>query len=99
MRLALFTDTYYPQVNGVSMTLQRFVSHLEKRQVEYKVFVPVCAKSELYSDQFFRTSSLPLWLLNPEYRLALPNLISIRNQLRQFQPDLIHIATPFSMGL
>jgi phosphatidylinositol alpha 1,6-mannosyltransferase len=99
MRLALFTDTFYPQVNGVSMTLQRLVNHLEKRQVEHRVFVPVCAKDEVYSNQIFRASSLPLWLLNPEYRLAMPNLFSIRNQLQQFQPDLIHIATPFSMGL
>jgi glycosyltransferase involved in cell wall biosynthesis len=99
MRLALFTDTFAPQVNGVSMTLQRLVKHLEKRQVEHRVFVPVCSPNDVYSDQFFRATSLPLWFLNPEYRLAMPNLIAIRNQLQQFQPDLIHIATPFSMGL
>jgi hypothetical protein len=80
VRIALFTDTFYPQVNGVSMTLQRLVAHLEKRQVEHRVFVPVISKEETYSTHTFQTASLPLWMLNPEYRLAMPNLFSIRSR-------------------
>ncbi|TVP43794.1 MAG: glycosyltransferase family 1 protein, partial [Gemmatimonadales bacterium] len=30
MRVALFTDTYPPQVNGVARTLARLVRHLEE---------------------------------------------------------------------
>ncbi|SDJ47460.1 hypothetical protein SAMN05421868_12854 [Paenibacillus naphthalenovorans] len=30
MRIALFSDTFWPQMNGVALTLKRLVEHLEK---------------------------------------------------------------------
>ncbi|TBL79057.1 glycosyltransferase family 4 protein [Paenibacillus thalictri] len=97
MRIALFSDTYWPQVNGVAMTLKRLTEHLERRNVTYQIFVPRC-EDELYTSNVHGFASFP-FLLYPECRIALPNYVSITRQLQAFQPDLIHIATPFNIGL
>ncbi|PTM59348.1 glycosyltransferase family 4 protein [Desmospora activa] len=98
MKIALFTDTFPPQVNGVSLTLQRWVAHMEQRQVETRVFVPRCTAEDLEAPGVRRSRSIPLFFY-PEHRLSFPNPFVIRRELREFQPDLIHVTTPFNMGL
>ncbi|MRH44551.1 glycosyltransferase [Aquibacillus halophilus] len=97
MKIAIFVDTYTPQVNGVAGTFQRLTDYLEDNNIEYRLFVPEIDE-DLFSNQVFRFASLPFYLY-PECRLALPNVFHIKKELEQFQPDLIHIATPFNMGL
>ncbi|MBM7096346.1 glycosyltransferase family 1 protein [Bacillus sp. H-16] len=99
MKIALFTDTFTPQVNGVAKTLQLLVHYFERHQIQHEVFVPESVKKEpLFNGNIHRFASLPFFLY-PECRLAFPNLITINQQLHAFSPDLIHIATPFNMGL
>ncbi|MFQ3544080.1 glycosyltransferase family 1 protein [Halobacillus rhizosphaerae] len=98
MRIAVFTDTYAPQVNGVAKTLQRYVEYLETKGIEYRLFVPKASKDRCISSQIQRFKSIPFHLY-PECRLAIPNIYSIRKELESFRPDLIHIATPFNIGL
>ncbi|WP_345241661.1 glycosyltransferase family 1 protein [Pontibacillus salipaludis] len=97
MRVAFFTDTFTPQVNGVAKTLQRFVNYLDDQDVEYIVFAPDGNQQSLNTEQVKGFKSVPFYLY-PECRLSLPNLSTIRKQLEAFQPDLIHIATPFNIG-
>jgi phosphatidylinositol alpha 1,6-mannosyltransferase len=52
----------------------------------------------VYSDPVRPVTSIPFFLY-PECRLALPNLAAIRTELDRFQPDLLHLATPFNLGL
>ncbi|MFD1739256.1 glycosyltransferase family 4 protein [Bacillus salitolerans] len=99
MKIAIFTDTFAPQVNGVARTLKRFTDYLDQQGIDYKVFAPDCTKDEeLFSTHIHRFTSLPFFLY-PECRLALPNMLHVRNQLSQFKPDIIHVATPFNVGL
>ncbi|MGM0903568.1 MAG: glycosyltransferase family 4 protein [Bacillota bacterium] len=97
MKIAFFTDTFTPQVNGVARTFQRFAEYLDGKRIEYRFFVPETDEN-LFSTQIFRFTSIPFFIY-PECRLALPNVIHIKKELEKFQPDLIHIATPFNMGL
>ncbi|WP_349408234.1 glycosyltransferase family 1 protein [Pseudalkalibacillus sp. SCS-8] len=99
MKIALFSDTYYPQVNGVANTLHRLVSYWERQGIDCKVIVPKSGTTEdLYASQ---THSLPSmrFLLYKECRVALPYNRGVTQELLAFQPDLIHVATPFSTGL
>ncbi len=98
MKISLFTDTFLPQMNGVSMTLNRLIHHLQHRNISHQVFVPEFAEQDLFANNIHRFFSLPFYLY-PECRIALPNLLAVRQHLNNFQPDLIHIATPFNMGL
>jgi glycosyltransferase involved in cell wall biosynthesis len=98
MRVALFTDTFVPQVNGVAFTLERLTRHLELRDIPYEVYAPQSYTPPHTAGPVHRFGSLPLPLY-PECRLALPNQLAIGKRLRSFRPDLLHLATPFSMGL
>ncbi len=98
MRIALFTDTFYPQVNGVALTLQRLVRHLESKGIEYQLYAPDASEVYLPSNHINRSTSFP-FMFYPECRIALPNIYKIRKRLEAFQPDLIHVATPFNIGL
>ncbi|MCZ8512612.1 glycosyltransferase family 1 protein [Paenibacillus filicis] len=99
MRVALFTDTFVPDVNGVAKTLGRWVKYLESRGAECKVFAPqstAAADTEQWMVERFY--SIP-FLLYPECRMAIPNPVNLGRTLRAFAPDLIHVATPFNLGL
>lgn len=98
MRLALFTDTFLPQTNGVSLTLQRLTTHLNRRGIEHLLFSPKSAPENSYADPIRPITSIPFFLY-PECRLALPNMSSIQSELKAFRPDLLHLATPFNIGL
>lgn len=98
MKIAFFTDTFYPDVNGVARTLKRLTDHLEIRGHEYRVFAPESTNDHLFSNHIHRFTSFPFFLY-PECRLAFPNLLHTKAELNRFKPDLIHIATPFNVGL
>lgn len=101
MKVALFTDTFLPDVNGVARTLARWVRYLENHGVSCKVFAPQCDENpgtDYNSTMVERFYSIP-FLFYPECKLAIPNPIHLKRTLMEFQPDLIHVATPFNLGL
>ncbi|MBH0163526.1 glycosyltransferase family 1 protein [Fictibacillus sp. 7GRE50] len=99
MKLALFSDTFHPQINGVARTLKRFTSYLETNGVDYKVIMPSFEDvQETEGKQYYAMKSLPLFLY-PECRLAIPQFKALNDELNTFKPDLLHIATPFNIGL
>ncbi|WP_219838649.1 glycosyltransferase family 1 protein [Paenibacillus sp. R14(2021)] len=100
MRLALFTDTFAPDVNGVARTLERWSDYLRAQNIPCLVFAPDPAYDKSYqaSSTVERFASLPFFLY-PECRLALPNPLHVRRALDAFKPTVIHVATPFNMGL
>ncbi|MBM4763024.1 glycosyltransferase family 1 protein [Bacillus sp. B15-48] len=98
MKIAIFTDTFYPDINGVARTLKRFTDYLHANNHSVKVFAPTASSGEYVSTHIHRFKSLS-FILYPECRLAFPNVFSIKDELEQFKPDIIHVATPFNMGL
>ncbi|MBD8068581.1 glycosyltransferase family 4 protein [Bacillus sp. PS06] len=97
-KIAIFTDTFAPDVNGVARTLKRLTDYLDSKGIEYRVFAPESTNKPLFEQQILRFTSLPFFLY-PDCRMGLPNLPSIKSELQKFKPDLIHIATPFNLGL
>jgi glycosyltransferase involved in cell wall biosynthesis len=98
MKIAIFTDTFYPDVNGVAKTLKRFTHYLDHQCISYKIFAPHSVSNDYISNHIHRFKSLPFFLY-PECRLAIPNFLQIKSEIEQFSPDLIHVATPFTVGL
>ncbi|WP_042224166.1 glycosyltransferase family 4 protein [Oceanobacillus manasiensis] len=98
MRIAIFTDTYAPEINGVALTLRRYTDYLEKQGIEYRLFAPTVNKQPSSFPQVERLNSIP-FLLYRDLRFAIPNTTQIKQILDTFQPTLIHIATPFNVGL
>lgn len=97
MRIAIFTDTFWPDVNGVAVTLKHYTEYLDKKGIDYIVFAPKSNKDDRFNSQVLRFKSMPFYLY-PDCRLALPNTFRMKAELRKFKPDLIHIITPFNLG-
>ena len=97
MKVALFTDTFLPQINGVTKTLGKYVEYMEKNDIEYRVFAPVDGEKE-YNENIIRFFSFKFFLY-PDCRVSLPNYFSIAKELDKFKPDIVHIVTPFNIGL
>ena len=85
MRIALATDAWHPQVNGVVRSLSTTVEHLRQRGNEVEVIEP----------SGFRTLPCPTY---SEIRLALGCRKAIARALDQHNPDAIHIATEGPIG-
>ena len=97
LRLALFTDTYTPQVNGVARTLERLSEAIHARGGEIRVFTPSDPEATSF-DHVTRFPSTPFWAYK-QLRLAWPSIKDVREQIDEFQPTIIHAATPFGVGL
>jgi glycosyltransferase involved in cell wall biosynthesis len=98
MRVAIFTDTFTPQVNGVAKTLERLTRYFQKENIAYSVFAPQHTAEDNFVINVNKMRSIPLTILYPECRFAFPTP-RIKRELLAFKPDIIHIATPFNMGL
>ncbi|MWV26303.1 glycosyltransferase family 4 protein [Aurantiacibacter rhizosphaerae] len=85
MKIALITDAWHPQVNGVVRTLSAVITELRGRGHEIAVISP----------DLFRSIPAPSY---PEIRLALAGQRSIARRLERFAPDTIHIATEGPLG-
>jgi phosphatidylinositol alpha 1,6-mannosyltransferase len=108
MRVLYCTDTYPPQVNGVSIVTAVSVAGLARAGWECAVAAPrypaashaawsrepavTGAAAELHS---FPSISMPLY---PEIRLARPRVADLGRLIHAFQPDLVHCETEFGIG-
>lgn len=97
MKIALFTDTYLPQINGVSNTVNKLIQYYEANDIEYKLFGPKY-DMELNNQNIESFYSIK-FIFYPDQRIAFPNTFRISSTLSDFQPDIIHIMTEFNMGI
>lgn len=97
LRLALFTDTYAPQVNGVSRTLERLVQAVEAGGGVVRVETVEDPEATPHARER-RWSSSPFWAY-PQLRMSVPKRAAVLRGLRAFRPTLVHAATPFGVGL
>ena len=97
MRIALFTETFVPKIDGIVTTLSETVRQLRSLGHEVLVFSPDGGVSEFEGARIvgMKGHAFPLY---PELRLSLPRA-SMRRQLQDFQPDLLHVADPALLGI
>lgn len=85
MKIALVTDAWTPQVNGVVRTWTKVIECSTALGHTFEVIHP----------GLFKTMAAPRY---PEIRLALLPGKKVRAMLDAFQPDAIHIATEGTLG-
>ena len=85
MRIAIATDAWMPQINGVVRTLSTTVNALIERGHEIELITP----------QQFLTVPMPGYR---EIRLAVAPRFGARRMLADFKPDIVHIATEGPIG-
>jgi glycosyltransferase involved in cell wall biosynthesis len=85
LRIAIITDAWHPQINGVVTTLTNTSKELEKLGHTVKIFDP----------SLFKAIPCPGY---PHFRLAFLCGPKLRPIIETFKPDAIHIATEGPVG-
>lgn len=98
LRVAIFTGNYNHIQDGVSLTLNRLVAFLEANDIPVIVFGPTVDNPAIdHEGEFVSVPSVPV-PGRPEYRITVGFPDSAQNRLREFNPTLIHLATPDVLG-
>jgi glycosyltransferase involved in cell wall biosynthesis len=94
MKVAYFTESLLPHVDGVSRTLAQLFATLEKRGVDFRIFSPFKPGPEISWST--RVHEIPYirFPLYKDYRLASPIGHRASARLDEYQPDLIHVVSP-----
>ncbi|PSB21530.1 glycosyltransferase family 1 protein [Phormidesmis priestleyi ULC007] len=97
MRIALFTETFLPKVDGIVTRLRHTVDHLQRLGDQVLIFSPDGGLTEHKGAKIYGVSGFPLPMY-PELKLALPRP-AIGEELSRFKPDIIHVVNPAILGL
>ena len=99
MRVGLFTDTYFPQVSGVATSIRTLKTELEKQGHTVFIFTTTDKDVNRYEDwQIIRIPSVPFFAFK-DRRVAYRGFSKALEIARQYQLDIIHTQTEFSLGL
>ena len=98
MRIGLFTDTYFPQVSGVATGIRTLKTELEKQgyavlSLRQQIRMSIVMKI----GKIIRIPSVPFLLLRIVF--AYRGFSKALEIAKQYQLDIIHTQTEFSLGL
>lgn len=96
MRVAIVSESFFPQVNGVTNTVRHTVDRLLETGHQPLVIAPGPGLSDYRGVRVVRVRSMLL----PGYRsfaLGLPDP-AVEQALIEFRPDVIHLASPILLG-
>ena len=96
MRIAIVSECFLPEVNGVTNSVLRVLEHLERRGHETLVIAPGPGPNHHGAHPVVRVPGPPL----PCYRslrVGLPTP-AMRRAIDRFAPDLLHVAAPAVLG-
>lgn len=98
LKIALFTGNYNHIRDGVSLTLNRLVRFLEENGQQVLVFGPTIDPPALeHAGTLVAVPSVKA-PGRPEYRISTGFPKEQRKKLEEFDPDIVHIATPDILG-
>ena len=97
MKIAFFTETFLPKVDGIVTRLTKTIEYLVKNGDDVIVFCPEGSPNNYKGAKIVGVAAMPLPLY-PELKLGLPGP-SVSEALEEFQPDLIHVVNPAVLGL
>lgn len=102
MKVALVTETYPPEINGVAMTLSQLVAGLRAKGHPVQVVRPV-QQSERGAEPTIGSDELTVWGVPipryPDLRFGLPSRNRLIHAWRANRPDIVHVATEGPLGL
>ena len=97
MKIAFFTETFLPKVDGIVTRLTKTIEFLTKNGDQVIVFCPEGCPDSYKGAKIIGVAAMPLPLY-PELKLGLPGP-AVSDKLEEFKPDLIHVVNPAVLGL
>lgn len=98
LNIGLFTETYYPEINGVANSVYMLKTELEKRGHNVYVFTTTTPGSPEHEHNVFRVPSIPFIFIS-ERRVGLFYQPKLAHVIKKLNIDLIHTHTEFSLGI
>ena len=101
LRVALVTETYPPEINGVAMTLGRIVDGLLRRQHPLQIIRPrqqakeFPMRDDMLHEVLVKGFPIPRY---PDLRFGLPAPNTLARLWSVSPPDIVHIATQGPLG-
>ncbi len=96
MKVALFTETFLPKVDGVVSIITQMITRMHYHGITPMIFAPPTAPTS-----FMDVPVYPSWgtrfLLYPELHFSFPSPKGIK-AIIDFQPDIIHVMNPTFIG-
>jgi phosphatidylinositol alpha 1,6-mannosyltransferase len=99
MRIAFFSESLLPLVDGVSLTLDHLFTTLQSAGIEFRVYAPFEPRDDVgwaHRVRRVRSFTFPLYR---DYRVSLPGGSATTQDLDAFDPDLIHVVSPTPMAV
>lgn len=96
MDVLVVTESFLPQVNGVTNSVRRALDHLELRGHRAQVIAP--SGPEQYAGarvHVMRAVAMPTYR---EFPLGMTTRRTLRRMMRQWRPDVVHLASPATLG-
>jgi glycosyltransferase involved in cell wall biosynthesis len=98
MRVALFTETFLPKVDGIVTVTCLLLDHLARRGIETIIVAPRIGKIDRYNETRVHTVPAVTFPLYPELKIG-PSNYATYQELKTFKPDVAHFIHPVCTGL
>ena len=96
MKIAIFTETFLPKIDGVVTILCQVLERLQAKGHQVLLFGPPGGPQEYAGAEIVGVGG-PRFPLYPELRINIPRRF-VWEKIKAFQPDLVHIVSPFFLG-
>jgi phosphatidylinositol alpha 1,6-mannosyltransferase len=100
MKVAIVTESFLPQTNGVVHSVLRVLDHLAERGIEAKVIAPHDPAGQPAEVAGAEIVGVPSWAFPgyPDVRVATGRHEQVEHALASFQPNVVHLASPYVLG-
>ena len=96
LRVLVVTESFLPQVNGVTNSVRRVLEHLDAEGHEAALVAPTGpAEYAGFPVLRVRGASLPFYR---DFRVGLETRRRLRAIMARFGPDVVHVASPATLG-
>ena len=96
MRVAVVTESFLPQVNGVTNSVLQVIAHLHRQGHEALVLAPGAGPDEVGGTPVIRVPAVDLAVVD-SLPVGVPTPV-VRATLEEYRPDVVHLASPFVLG-
>lgn len=96
MNIGLFTDTYYPEINGVANSVYTLKKELENQGHNVYVFTTTTPRAPKHEYNVFRVHSMPFVFMK-DRRVGMVYQRKLAALIRKLNLDIIHTNTEFSL--
>src|SRR3569833_1993010 len=100
MRIAQFTESFRPVINGAAVAVELLIEELCARHHHVELFAPRFPGFEDRDPEGVCVHRLPsyFWPGHPDYPLAVPVSPAIQKRFRAIDFDVVHTHSPFALG-